>query len=457
MPEEDFDLPIDGDYDAVTPAAPKRRTTATRKKTTKGSSTRATTAAAPRRRAAASAAEESEVDERYLKTRPKISIDATIRAPKKVNLYRRLATAFTGATVFVVAIIVFFTLQSATITLHEQAIPVSASLPIQIVDSSSTATSTNALAGLVVTVTTSTTQIYKPTATVDKPGKSHGTITITNNGAAKQSLVATTRFLSESGILFRAVSDVSIPAHGTADVEVAADKTGPTGDVGPSKFSIPGLNAAAQKLVFGVSADGMIGGSGKVGVVSQADIDKAEEDARKALLEIGQTQLTSVTVPDGDNVLYTTVNITAQSSAKAGDEVSEFKIITSGTMAYVAYPKDTVFAAADREVQSKSPTQYHKILFVNDVPTVSLQGIDVAKKIATLQVYREGSAVLDSHATALQPNMFAGQTREQIETQLKSINGVTGVDVTFFPPWISTTPHVASRIDVKLDLATTAQ
>lgn len=90
-------------------------------------------------------------------------------------------------------------------------------------------------------------------------------------------------------------------------------------------------------------------------------------------------------------------------------------------------------------------------MFLNEAPTVSLQTIDVAKKIATLQIYREGSAVLDARVGALQPSMFMGQTRTQITDQIKSIKGVAGVDVTFMPPWIDRAPGVSSRINVEIE------
>lgn len=443
MPEEEFDLPIDGEGDE--PSAPKARRKAPARKRVP-----AKRAVASRRRAISEYSEPEE-ESFFSHARPRISIDAATNAPRKVNLYRRLALTFMSATIVVVAIIAFFTFQRASITVKQTATPVAASFSAEIMETPSGAP--QVFAGVVVTVTTSTERIFKPTATVDKPGKAHGTVTVHNTGATPQSLVATTRFLSESGVLFRAVKAVSVPVGGTAQVEIAADKPGPEGDIPAGRFTIPGLNAAQQKLVYGITSNPMTGGSGKVGAVSQGDIDKAQEEARKALLEIGQRELTSVNVPQGHDVLYTTVNIKAESSAKPGDEVSDFKIISSGTMAYVAYPKTALFAAADREVQTKAPTPYHKVVFVNDAPVVSLQSINVEKKSAILQIYREGRAVLDSRSAAFQPSMFMGQSREQVTDQIKSIKGVTEVDISFFPPWIDRAPKVPTRINVQIETA----
>lgn len=436
---DDLDLPIDGESELERPKT--RRRVAARKRPVKR--------AATTRRAAPVYDMEEEVEPVRVHERPRISIDAATNAPRKVNLYRRLAMTFLSATVVVVGIIAFFTFQKATISVKQEAIPVSASFSAEISESSTT--STMGFQGIVVAVTTSTEMLFQPSTTIDKPGKSHGTVTVYNNGSSAQSLVATTRFLSEGGVLFRAVNAVNVPVNGTAKVEIAADKPGPEGDIPAGKFTIPGLNAAQQKLVYGESSQKMTGGAGKVGVVTQSDIDNAQESARKTLLEIGQKELTGVKVPSGSDVLYATVNIKAVSSAKVGDQVSEFKITTSGTMAYVAYPKSSLFSAADREVQSKAPTAYHKVVFINDAPAISLQSIDVVKKSAVLQIYREGKAVLDTRSAALQPSMFMGQSKSQISDQITSIKGVTSVSVTLMPPWIDSAPKVPARITVNIE------
>ena len=438
---EEFDMPIDGENaDDRSPESQPRRKAVVKKRAVKR-------VVATRRRAIQEFDQPEEEPSFFSHSRPRISIDAATHTPHKVNLYRRLALTFMSATVIVVLIIAFFTFQRATVTIAQDAIPVAAAFAAEI---SENPASSGAFNGVVVTVTTSTESTFKPTTVTDKPGKAHGTVIVHNDGSAPQPLVATTRFLSDGGVLFRLSRAVTVPARSTASAEVVADKQGKEGDIGPTKFTIPGLNPAQQKIVFGESKQAMTGGSSKAGVVSQGDIDKAQEEARKALLEIGQRELTSINVPQGHGVLYTTVNIKAVSSAKPGDEVGDFKIVSSGTMAYVAYPKSAVFAAADREVQSKTPTPYHTVVFLSDAPVVSLQSINVEKKTATLQIYREGRAVLDARSAAFQPAMFMGQTRQQISDQIKSIKGVASVAVKFFPPWIEHAPKVPTRIEVKI-------
>lgn len=459
MPE-DFDLPIDGEFDESSggddqPARKRRAVTPARRKV----ATPIRAAKRVVRRAAPVRHSEDEYEEiaAPLRSRPRIAIDAATSAPRRVNMYRRLALSFLAATICVIGIIVFFTFQRASVTVTQEPMSLAATFGVVIANDAATATvasstpaSTQVFQGIVMAVTTSTEQSFTPSTTSDKPGKSHGNVIVHNNGATPQSLVATTRFLSESGVLFRAVKPVVVPPHSTATVEIAADKPGAQGDVPATRFTIPGLAAAQQKVVFGTTDKPMSGGNAKVGTVSQADIDKAQEHVRKQLFEIGQNSLNAVQIPTGFELLYTPVNIKAESSAKAGDQTDQFTVTLSGTMAFVAYPKDVIFAAADREVQNKLPTPYHKVVFVNEAPIVSLQTINVENKTAILQIYREGRAELDARSVAFQPAQFIGRSKQEIMDQIKTIKGVKEVDVALFPFWVERAPKTSSRIQVQI-------
>lgn len=435
MPDE-FDMPIDGDFDQPVEAEPKpaRARRAPAKKRTKKVQRR------PR-------ASEPVFEQ---PRRPRISIEAATHSPRRVNIYRRLSVGFLVATVAVVVVIGFFTFQRTTITVHQKPVPVAATFGIQVAESAAPGDK-NVFVGKVLSVATSTVVYGTPTATSDKPGKSHGTVTITNNSGASQALVATTRFLSESGVLFRLINGVTVPAKSSITAEIAADKPGVTGDIGPSKFTIPGLNAAQQKLVYGTTTEPMIGGNSKVGVVSQADIDHAKEAARKALLDLGQKVFATLNVTPEYDVLYINPQVKIETSVKLGDTVDQFLVTASGSMSAVTYPKAAVFAAADREVQNKVPTPYHTVVFENNAPVVSLQTANASQKTAALQVYREGKAVLDKRAAAFQGAQFLGRTHDEIVDQLKTIQGVEAVDVSFFPFWMKNAPGSPERIQVNIE------
>ncbi|MEY4723407.1 MAG: hypothetical protein RLZZ324_920 [Candidatus Parcubacteria bacterium] len=154
--------------------------------------------------------------------------------------------------------------------------------------------------------------------------KATGEITVTNTSSAPFTFVATTRFLSKEGVLFRLVSQASIPANGSVKVQVAADKPGPEGNIGPSTFTVPGLPPAKQKLVTGASTAPMKGtaGTGKgtsdddLALAKKALTDKLKKDAManfKALLTEGE-------MLSDDLVTAQDLSVDAPKTGTAGDK-----------------------------------------------------------------------------------------------------------------------------------------
>lgn len=98
--------------------------------------------------------------------------------------------------------------------------------------------------------------------------KSSGSVIIYNEyGSQPQSLVATTRFVTDDGKIFRLVRGVTVPGMsggepGIVEAEVVADTFGEAYDIGPSDFSVPGFSGSAKAgKVYARSKSSMTGGS----------------------------------------------------------------------------------------------------------------------------------------------------------------------------------------------------
>ncbi len=110
-------------------------------------------------------------------------------------------------------------------------------------------------------------------------GIARGVVTLKNESGTAQNLVARTRLLSESGVLFRLIDRAVIPARGEVRVDVEADQPGPSGDIGPSRFTIPGLSASQQKVMYGVSDAPMTGGvTRQSGPVTAEEIEAIKKE-----------------------------------------------------------------------------------------------------------------------------------------------------------------------------------
>ncbi len=130
-------------------------------------------------------------------------------------------------------------------------------------------------------------------AKVDKKAK--GTITIYNIFSSQpQKLVATTRFETPEGLIFRLVSAVTVPGSsvkagktvaGSVDVVVEADKSGADYNVSYKDFTLPGLKGDPKySKVYARSKTEMTGGfSGMQKTVSQATVDSTETELETEL------------------------------------------------------------------------------------------------------------------------------------------------------------------------------
>jgi len=124
--------------------------------------------------------------------------------------------------------------------------------------------------------------------------KASGKIIIYNEFSSEpQPLVATTRFQSGDGKVFRLSKGVTVPGvsirsgqkePGVAETEVVADATGKEYNVGSTDFSIPGFSGSSKAgKIYAKSKSPMVGGSSsgssETTAVSSSDIERAKNDA----------------------------------------------------------------------------------------------------------------------------------------------------------------------------------
>src|SRR3989344_2540993 len=143
--------------------------------------------------------------------------------------------------------------------------------------------------------------------------KASGKITIHNDSTELVRLVQNTRFKSPSGLIYRSFSQVSIPARGSAQITVNADKPGSEYNIPPDTFTLPGLEGGVlHNKVYAKSLTAMTGGL-KGDTRSVADDELA---SAKASLEGSLTQALLATIskkitqdkiffPDAYSIIFT--------------------------------------------------------------------------------------------------------------------------------------------------------
>ncbi|MEA3295834.1 MAG: hypothetical protein U9Q27_01660 [Patescibacteria group bacterium] len=131
--------------------------------------------------------------------------------------------------------------------------------------------------------------------------KAKGVIRIYNNYSTKsQILVATTRFVSASGKLFRIAERVKVPGKryeqgklvpGYIDAIAIADQAGEDYNIDATTFSIPGFAGSSKYTMFYAKSFSEMSGGGEFARATQKDLDNAESVVLQKALEQGEKEI----------------------------------------------------------------------------------------------------------------------------------------------------------------------
>lgn len=365
-----------------------------------------------------------------------------------VRLYKRIAITFIGLTMILLGVVLAATLARATVTITPK--PVASRVEIKpsvAVDSQTAET----VPGTVVATTVSGEKVatVAGTGTVVK-GKATGKVLLVNKRAAPQQLIATTRLLNPDNVLFRLKKGVVVPANGELkDVEVYADKEGAESEIGPSTFTIPGLPADLQKLVYAFSEKPMTGGVQTVSAVTQSDIDKAVAELKEELTAKASAELASQVAGRGYGGSATLVEENARSvSAKVGDTVSSFDVLLKITVIGVYYDKQKLQNLGLAALRANIPQDME--LGSNDVTSasVTVQNASASSKTATLTAVFSGTAIITDASPVLDKSRLIGLDENMIRGYLKSFESVSDASVSFSPFWVKKAPTMKDHITI---------
>lgn len=361
-----------------------------------------------------------------------------------VNFYRTIALSFLILTVVLLAVVVFVTSKKATITILAKEDTRSVNLTVTVNSSAVGKDSSGSINGSVLSEIVNFSQKYFPTGFKTIEGLAGGEVVIYNKTSEPQILVKTTRLLTDKGILFRLSDKVTVPANGQTVTTVYADKTGPESDIGPSKFTIPGLAVEKQKVVYAESLKPMDTGVRKVGILTDDDLKAATKDFEQKLKD----QYSSSTLDENTKKVVSVLNVNPVVDKKIGEEVDGFTLSGTSTIVVVTYNKKSLDEVVSSVVASKIDDTLEKILTITNEPKVTVSTYDSTSKSAQLAVNQDVMVTLDANAEKLSPQYFMDKSKADIEKYVFELNHVAGVEVNFSPSWIGKAPTVPDKIKV---------
>jgi len=358
-----------------------------------------------------------------------------------VRFYKLVALSFLFPTIALLGMIIFMSSKRATIVITTKESPVDVESLVSVEKDG------DMIGSVLATTTVSLARGFSPTGSKTEPGIARGTVTLHNDGNVAQPLVATTRLLTPDSVLFRLKDRVVVPANGTIQAEVYADKEGASGDVGAiDKFTIPGLRAEKQKIVYGSSSSGMTGGVHTIGVLSASDVKKAEAQLLAELEKLGKETLQKKF--SDKKAVYKVVQHTINNEAPIGEEVGEFTLSGKATILAVFYNPTKVQEYARAQLLKRVVDDVTVLRGADGNATVQLKEYDLRDGVAMLTIYHSAVERLNADSKQLEKMLFFGKSKEEVRRHVLTLDHVYSVDVKFRPMWVRSIPFVPEHVQV---------
>jgi hypothetical protein len=370
---------------------------------------------------------------------------------RSVGLYRKIAIFFLIATMILLVFIFYFLFASVTITIIPDQERINNNMIIDVYDKDNEGElGSDKIAGVVKKASMELTESYQ-TSGEDVIGEEVvGEVIIYNYYTKNQPLVATTRLMSPDGRVYRIEETVNIPAGGEAVVRVYADDPSVNMEIGPTKFTIPGLWAGIQDKIYGESKS-KIEYSQKVNkFVTQADIDNAIRDLKQRLVQKAKAEINKK-YEDYSQVIYSIDDnsVFTEIEAEREDKIDEFDATITANIVTVAFDGQAAANLAEKKFVSTLSTEKELIEFNRDNIIYTLDTFDYNEGTASINSTFEGKVSLDSDSDVINKEDILDLNKAQLDAYLLNKSDISGYNIEFFPSFIKRVPSIPDKIIIK--------
>lgn len=287
--------------------------------------------------------------------------------------------------------------------------------------------------------------------------KARGKVEIYNKfSSSPQTLVEGTRFLTESGMLFRLSKNILIPGAkieegkivpNSIEAELMADKSGEDSNLsGELKLTIPGFKGTAKyDSFYAIVKSGFAGGfRGEARVVSQDDIKKAEEQVTKQAFDELKEEM-SRKVPSGLLLIdaLREIQIVKVTSPRAGTRGDSFSVEAEASGRAIMFREQDMRTFL-KEVVLKGEMK-RKVIEDSFRVEYQSRSVEYGKKRATMVI--RGDVKVESVVPEEELSLLlVGKKEGSMIEVLKSRAELASFNVAFFPPWLFNAPSDSAKI-----------
>jgi len=278
-----------------------------------------------------------------------------------------------------------------------------------------------------------------------------GEVTIINKSSQNQTLVANTRLLSPDNKLFRLTQKIIVPANQKVVTKMRADKAGAEYEIPATTFTLPGLSAILQKKIYAQSSEPTTGGSKKIGLITQKDIDDATTELKNNLQKQAIDNLEKQNNDPSLKIALLNPSITQSTvDAKANDEKDNFTIALTIKFTAALIKEEDLLKEINTQLTKQIPDDQKLADIDQSSFAYRLKSTDSDKGTATLEMYITGETILSEKNNLLAKVYFINKTKDEIQSYLQGIGGIDKYKITFSPFFIKKSPNNENRINLKV-------
>ncbi|OIO51682.1 hypothetical protein COY93_01290 [Candidatus Uhrbacteria bacterium CG_4_10_14_0_8_um_filter_58_22] len=307
--------------------------------------------------------------------------------------------------------------------------------------------------GSVYKISRSATESFPVSSSVTVETRAEGRVRIVSELSRAQTLVASTRLVTPDGVQFRLKDTVVVPAFGSVEGVAVSDESGPSGDVGETTFTIPGLNEGTRQFFSVETVGSLMGGRKETYMVTAAELSKAEDEMVGRLSSELTSALRGQARDDGsrpDGELFSFDVTKRLADTEIGEETESFNLSVTVEGKGVFFDRSAFDGSVNRMLTAR-------LLFGRELATVNvdtsrteIEKIDLIGRRANVRVTVQGASILSAEAAGLDPEKLVGVTSTAAVQYLEGLDGVSSASVSLCPFWLRRLPNVAEHIMIEV-------
>jgi hypothetical protein len=372
-----------------------------------------------------------------------------------ISLYKRIAYSFAGLVIVLIILVSYFSFGEAMIKIEPKKQTHNMEFMINVGNKTeATEQLDNFIAGKVLSEVVEKTKSF-PTSGKKKAeadGTFVGKINIHNDSDQEYKLVAKTRLLSESGILFRMSKLATIKVGEITAVDVYPDDKNFTGVLEPTSFTIPGLKVETQKLVYGKTTENLVKGGADYYFLEEKDLATAKQELTEELKQEALSKIKDK-IKFREKILneISQINILEEkSSIKVGDIGTNFDLTLKIEVVTISLDEDKLNDDIKLKIIDKLPPSTDLTDFNPEAINYTVEKYDSAGQILTFKVSYTGDIMINKESNIFDKKNLIGLTKKEAVDFYTSFDDVKSVDIKLSPFWVKRIPNTVDNIELIL-------